>query len=171
MLLSVKIVESMSVRIHVGDLFLSDAQTMVNAVNCAGIMGKGIALEFKRRFPEMFTQYVALCAQGEVHLGEPYLYRASLEPWVLNFPTKEHWRSGSRLSDIVAGLNYLEQNYEKWGITSLAVPALGCGLGGLEWRVVGPTLYQHLSRLAIPVFLFAPVGTLEAEREVAFLGS
>lgn len=154
-----------------GDLFSSPAQTLVNTVNCVGIMGKGIALAFKEHFPEMFREYVRLCELHRVRLGEPYLYRQLAGPWVLNFPTKDHWRSVSKLSDIVAGLAYLERHYREWEITSLAVPPLGCGQGGLEWRVVGPTLYRHLQRLDIPVELFAPHGTIPFELTPEFLGA
>jgi O-acetyl-ADP-ribose deacetylase (regulator of RNase III)/uncharacterized protein YwgA len=142
-----------------GDLFESSAQTLVNTVNTVGVMGKGVALGFKQRFPEMYREYVQRCEHGEVKLGEPYLWRPLVEPWVLNFPTKQHWRKPSRLDDIVAGLEYLEMHYRNWGLRSLAVPPLGCGQGGLEWRVVGPTLYLHLSRLDIPVELYAPFAT------------
>jgi len=90
-----------------GNLFDSDAQTLVNAVNCVGVMGRGVALEFKQRFPDMFRDYARRCRQGSVRLGAPYVYTAST-PWVLNFPTKGHWRASSRLADIVAGLEYLE---------------------------------------------------------------
>ena len=75
-----------------GDLFESGAQTLVNTVNCVGVMGKGIALEFKKRFPDMFEDYVARCKQSEVSLGQPYLYKSLALPWILNFPTKDHWR-------------------------------------------------------------------------------
>ncbi len=153
----------------VGDLFESDAQTLVNTVNCVGVMGKGVAAEFKKRFPAMHEDYLARCERHEVRLGYPYLYCNPEPPHVLNFPTKQHWRAVSRLRDIVAGLEYLQANYESWGITSLAVPPLGCGYGGLEWRVVGPTLYQHLSRLEIPVQLFAPFGTAHEELEPRYL--
>src|SRR6266566_2728988 len=153
----------------IGNIFESRAQTLVNTVNCVGIMGKGLALEFKRLFPDMYEDYVARCKANEVKLGEPYLYRRLFPPWVLNFPTKDHWRSVSRLSDIVAGLEYLERHYREWEITSLAVPALGCQNGQLEWRIVGPTLYRHLSRLEIPVELYAPYGTPQEEVETTFL--
>jgi uncharacterized protein YwgA/O-acetyl-ADP-ribose deacetylase (regulator of RNase III) len=153
----------------VGDIFESKAQTLVNTVNCVGIMGKGLALQFKKRFPDMFEDYVARCKAKRVRLGEPYLYRSWLSCWILNFPTKDHWRSVSRLSDIVAGLEYLERYYREWGITSLAVPALGCQNGQLEWRIVGPTLYRYLSRLDIPVELYAPYGTPQEEVEKTFL--
>ncbi len=140
-----------------GDLFDSEAQTLVNAVNCAGVMGKGIALTFKRRFPDMFADYAARCQRGEVRLGEPYLYRGASLPWVLNFPTKRHWRSVSQLEDIITGLSYLKAHYRVWEITSLAFPALGCGAGQLSWDVVGPALYDALSQFAIPVELYPPV--------------
>lgn len=157
-------------RALVSDLFDSDAQTLVNTVNCVGIMGKGVALEFKKRFPEMYEDYVARCAHHQVRLGEPYLYRQLFPPNILNFPTKDHWRSVSKLDDIVAGLQYLEAHYREWGITSLAVPPLGCGQGQLEWRVVGPTLFRYLDRLEIPVELYAPIGTPPEELEASFLG-
>lgn len=153
----------MAVRVLVGDLFASPAQPLVNAVNCVGVMGKGIALEFKRRYPAMYADYAQRCATGSVRPGEPYLFAGQPLPWILNFPTKRHWRSPSRLEDIVAGLANLERHYQAWGITSLATPALGCGLGRLAWREVGPILYQGLSRLEIPVELYAPVGTPEEE--------
>ena len=157
------------VTVRIGDLFESNAQTIVNTVNCVGVMGKGVALEFKRRFPEMFKDYEARCGQHQVQLGEPYLYRQLLEPWILNFPTKDHWRGVSNLAAIVEGLSYLERHYQQWGITSLAVPPLGCGQGQLEWKVVGPTLFRHLQRFDIPVVLFAPFGTKPAELDSTFL--
>jgi O-acetyl-ADP-ribose deacetylase (regulator of RNase III) len=160
---------SNTVDVVVGDLFEAPAQTLVNTVNCVGVMGKGVALEFKKRFPAMYEDYVARCERGEVKLGRPYLYRNPQPPHVLDFPTKGHWRSVSRLKDIVTGLDYLEAHYRDWGITSLAVPPLGCGNGGLEWGVIGPTLYQHLSRLDIPVALYAPFNTPHAELAPRYL--
>jgi O-acetyl-ADP-ribose deacetylase (regulator of RNase III) len=157
------------INVRKGNLFESTAQTLVNTVNTVGIMGKGIALEFKKRFPEMYADYMARCEAGEVRLGEPYLYRNLLPPWILNFPTKEHWRSVSRLDAIIAGLEYLEGHLEDWGIRSLAVPPLGCGNGQLEWDVVGPTLYRHLNRLPVAVELFAPTEVDDASTTREFL--
>jgi uncharacterized protein YwgA/O-acetyl-ADP-ribose deacetylase (regulator of RNase III) len=157
------------IRTRVSNIFESEMQTLVNTVNCVGVMGKGLALEFKKHFPDMYEDYVVRCNAKQVRLGEPYLYRRLLPPWILNFPTKDHWRSVSRLSDIIAGLEYLERHYHEWEITSLAVPALGCSNGQLEWRVVGPTLYRYLSRFDIPVELYAPYGTPEEEIEASFL--
>ncbi|HEU5378880.1 MAG TPA: macro domain-containing protein [Ktedonobacteraceae bacterium] len=157
------------IRVHIGNIFESEMQTLVNTVNCVGVMGKGLALELKKRFPDMYEDYLIRCKAKQVHLGEPYLYRGLLPPWIINFPTKDHWRSVSRLSDIVAGLEYLEKHYSEWEISSLAVPALGCNNGQLEWRVVGPTLYRYLSRLDIPVELYAPYGTPTEEIDASFL--
>lgn len=158
------------VKVVVGDLFESNAQTLVNTVNCVGVMGKGVALEFKKRFPEMYADYVQRCQRGEVRIGQPYLFRYLTPPWVLNFPTKGHWRSVAKLDDIVRGLRYLTEHYREWGITSLAVPPLGCGNGQLEWRIVGPTLYRYLDELDVPVELYAPHGTPHEELQPEFLG-
>ncbi|HYA40163.1 MAG TPA: macro domain-containing protein [Syntrophobacteraceae bacterium] len=157
------------VKVLMGDILKSKAQTLINTVNCVGIMGKGIALEFKEQFPDMFNDYVARCNRKEVGLGKPYLYKRLTPPWILNFPTKGHWRSVSRIEDIVKGLKYLLQHYKEWGITSLAVPPLGCGQGQLEWRIVGPTLYRYLNQLEIPVELYAPHGTPHEELQSKFL--
>lgn len=158
-----------NVRVVIGDLFDSDAQTLVNTVNTVGVMGKGVALEFKKRFPDMYADYVARCQRHEVRLGEPYLYRRLTPPFVLNFPTKEHWRSVSKLEDIQQGFRYLRSHFREWGIESLACPPLGCGHGGLEWRVVGPVLYRSLADLAIPVVLYAPFGTSHEELTPEYL--
>jgi O-acetyl-ADP-ribose deacetylase (regulator of RNase III)/uncharacterized protein YwgA len=157
------------VRVLFGDVLDSKAQTLVNTVNCVGVMGKGIALEFKERFPEMFNDYVQRCNRNEVRLGRPYLYKRLTPPWILNFPTKGHWRSVSRIEDIIKGLKYLLQHYKVWGITSLAVPPLGCGQGQLEWKIVGPTLYRYLIQLDTPVELYAPHGTPHEELKPEFL--
>src|SRR5687768_2475848 len=100
--------ETKNITVRQGDLFESSAQTLVNTVNTVGVMGKGVALAFKQRFPEMYRDYVQRCERNEVRLGQPYLWRPLVEPWVLNFPTKEHWRKPSSLTGIVAGLEYLE---------------------------------------------------------------
>jgi O-acetyl-ADP-ribose deacetylase (regulator of RNase III) len=157
------------VTVKIGDLFESSAQTLVNTVNCVGVMGKGIALGFKQRFPAMYDDYRGRCDRGEVRLGRPYLFKSKSHKCVLNFPTKQHWRGVSRISDISAGLEYLKGNYREWGITSLAVPPLGCGNGQLDWEVVGPTLYRYLSQLEIPVELFAPDKTPKEQLTLQFL--
>src|SRR5438552_8874939 len=103
-----------SMRILIADILQSKAQTLINTVNCVGVMGKGVALEFKQRFPEMFEDYVERCQRGEVKLGRPYIFKRESPPWILNFPTKSHWRAVSRLDDIVKGLAYLERHYREW---------------------------------------------------------
>ena len=161
--------QTKNVVVRKGDLFESDAQTLVNTVNTVGVMGKGIALGFKKRFPEMYEDYRVRCERGEVQLGRPYLYAPIVPPWIVNFPTKAHWRAHSRLEDIEAGLRYLTNHVRQWGVTSLAVPPLGCGEGGLEWRVVGPTLLEHLDGLGIPVTLYAPFNAPQAELRIEYL--
>jgi len=154
----------------IGDLFASDAQTLCNTVNCVGVMGKGVALEFKKRYPRMAKDYAVRCAQNEVRLGEPYLYRDT-DVWILNFPTKGHWRSSSRIADVEKGLDYLAANAVAWGVTSLALPPLGCGNGGLAWSEVGPLIYAKLKGLPINVEVYAPYGTPKNELSVDFLAA
>ncbi|MFD8810288.1 macro domain-containing protein [Streptomyces sp. NPDC059627] len=146
-----------NVRIVQGDLLKSSMHALVNTVNTVGVMGKGIALAFKKRYPDMFADYVRRCDAKEVRLGQPYPFEVDGHV-VINFPTKAHWRSVSKLSDIIAGLEYLKANYRAWGLRSIAVPPLGCGNGQLEWSVVGPVLISHLAQLDIPVELYAPYG-------------
>lgn len=159
------------VKILVGDIFESRCQTLVNTVNCVGVMGKGLALEFKKRFPEMYEDYARRCEREEVRLGEPYLFKRLLPPWILNFPTKQHWRSVARLGDIVGGLEFLKAHCAEWGVESIAVPPLGCGEGKLEWRVVGPTLYRHLAELDVHVELYAPATAKDEELQPEFLAA
>ena len=147
----------------IGDIFADRAQTFVNAVNCASVMGKGVALEFKKRYPAMFEDYVERCACGEVKLRRPYLYQDLSGTRIVNFPTKDHWRSPSRLSDIEDGLDHFAPHGQDWGMTSVAFPALGCGNGGLEWAKVGPLLYAMLHNLDLDVEVYAPHGTSKTE--------
>ena len=147
------------IKVIKGDIFQSGAQTLVNTVNCVGVMGKGLALEFKKRYPGMYQDYVQRCKKGKVRLGEPYLFRQLELPNILNFPTKGHWRSVSRLDDIISGLDYLERHYKEWGIKSIAIPSLGCQQGQLDWRIVLPVIYGKSSRLEIPVELYTPSNT------------
>jgi O-acetyl-ADP-ribose deacetylase (regulator of RNase III)/uncharacterized protein YwgA len=155
----------------IGDLFESKAQTLVNTVNCVGVMGKGVALEFKKRFPSMFEDYMRRCESGEVKLGVPYLYKDLTGTRIINFPTKDHWRSPSRLQDIERGLDFLRQHAEEWRITSLAMPPLGCGNGGLEWADVGPLIYRKLHDLPIDVEVYAPYGTPKPQLNLELLGA
>jgi len=155
----------------IGDIFTSKMQTIVNTVNCVGIMGKGIAQLFKKEYPDMFADYADRCSRGEVQLGTPYLYTDLTGVSIVNFPTKGHWRAATRLSDVEEGLDYFVKHYQTWGITSVAFPPLGCGNGGLEWSTVGPLMYFKLKGLGIPVELYAPFGTPAAQLKTEFLGA
>jgi O-acetyl-ADP-ribose deacetylase (regulator of RNase III) len=146
----------MAILIETGDLFSSQAQTIVNTINCKGIMGAGIALRCKKLFPEVYADYVVRCKSKSVKTGEPYLFCRDQTPWILNFPTKNHWRNHSKLHYISDGLMYLANHYNQWGITSLAFPALGCGNGGLLWPDVGPIMYASLQQFHIPVTIYLP---------------
>lgn len=150
-------------------MFQSEAQTLVNTVNCVGVMGKGVALEFKKRWPGLVLDYEKRCAEKLVKPGEPFLYKDMLGTSILNFPTKDHWRSPSKLSDIKNGLDIFVKNYKSWNITSIAFPPLGCGNGGLEWELVGPIMYKELSKVDISVEMFAPFGTPVSRLSPAFL--
>lgn len=146
-------------KVLTGDLFTSQAQTRVNAVNCVGVIGKGVALEFKMRYPAMFEDYAQRCERKQMRLGEPYLYRDRSGVLIVNFPTKDHWRSPSRLSDIERGLDYFVQHHAEWGVNSVAFPALGCGNGGLDWEEIGPLMRVKLEHINIQVEVYAPYGT------------
>jgi O-acetyl-ADP-ribose deacetylase (regulator of RNase III)/uncharacterized protein YwgA len=158
-------------RALIGDLFESRAQTLVNTVNCVGVMGKGVAEQFKLRFPKMFEDYKSRTDRKAVRLGEPYLYRDPSGARIINFPTKDHWRSPSRLADIEHGLDYLAAHATEWDITSIALPPLGCGNGGLEWSEVGPLIYRKLHELPVDVDVYAPYGTPKQQLTQEFLSA
>ena len=126
-----------------GNIFKTNAQIITNPVNCVGVMGKGLAKDFKKLYPDMFNDYTIRCRLGKVRMGKPYLYEN-----ILNFPTKKHYHYKSNLSDIEEGLIHLSLNYKSWGINSIALPALGCGLGGLNWLDIKPLIEAHLGSLS-----------------------
>jgi O-acetyl-ADP-ribose deacetylase (regulator of RNase III)/uncharacterized protein YwgA len=156
-------------KIQIGDILQSKAQTLINTVNCVGVMGKGIALEFKKRFPEMFDEYVKRCERREVKPGVPYLFERASPPNIINFPTKDHWKSVSRIDDIEHGLQYLLDHHKEWNVISLAIPPLGCGNGQLEWKAVGPLIYRYASQMNASIEMYAPYGTPPKELTVEFL--
>ncbi len=134
------------------DLFASPAQTLVNAVNTVGVMGKGIAKSFKERYPEMFGEYKWLCDRGELRTGTLQLWRGP-DKWVLNFPTKTTWRLPSTLPYVREGLEKFVASYENLGITSISFPPLGCGNGNLDWADVKPLIESYLQDLPIQVYV------------------
>lgn len=151
-----------------GDIFNSTAQVLTNTVNTVGVMGAGLAKRFRERFPEMYEDYKERCRQKEVKVGLPYLWKPpnGEGKWVLNFPTKKSWRGGSRLEWIEQGLKYLLEHYEEWGIQSLAMPALGCDLGGLDWETqVKPLMIRYLSQMNIPVEIYEPLPKTRQKRQ------
>lgn len=145
-----------------GNLVTADAEALVNTVNTVGVMGKGIALQFKRAYPEMFKAYEEAHEAGELQLGTMHVWptgRLDHPRYIVNFPTKGHWRSRSNLSDIQRGLDDLVRVIKDLGIGSIAVPPLGCGNGGLNWSDVRPLIERALGQLPdVKVLLFAPAG-------------
>jgi O-acetyl-ADP-ribose deacetylase (regulator of RNase III) len=149
------------VELVTGNLLEADAEALVNTVNTKGVMGKGVALQFKRAFPENYKAYRAACAAGRVQLGRMFVFdsgRIERPRYIINFPTKEHWRSRSRLADIDTGLDDLRRVLTELEIESVAVPPLGCGLGGLRWADVRPRIERALGTLPIRVLVYEPHG-------------
>lgn len=131
-----------------GNLFEEDAEAVVNAVNCVGVMGRGIALQCKKAFPANFKAYAKACKRGEVKIGRMFVFETEglANPrYIINFPTKRHWKGKSRLADIDAGLKSLAAEIKKRDIRSIAIPSLGCGFGGLDWDEVRPRIEAALS--------------------------
>lgn len=135
------------------DLFQSPARVLVNTVNTVGVMGKGIAKEFKQIYPEMFREYQRICEKGAFDIGNLWLYKTT-NKWVLNFPTKRHWRQPSHPDYIEAGLKKFADTYHVYGITSISFPMLGCGNGELDWETqVQPLMERYLQKLPVSVFV------------------
>lgn len=139
-----------------GDILDSQAHALVNPVNCVGVMGKGLAKSFAAKYPEMEKRYKRACARQALRVGHPAIDRHQ-SPWIVNFPTKNHWRHSTELEWIIEGLSRLETLIERFGVLSIAVPALGCGHGGLRWPQVAPALTMFATNQQIPVYLYAPM--------------
>ncbi|MCC4597505.1 macro domain-containing protein [Xanthomonas campestris pv. phormiicola] len=142
-----------------GNLLEVPAEALVNTVNTVGVMGKGIALMFKERFPENFRRYAAACKAGDVHVGKMFVTEVSEldgPRWVVNFPTKQHWRAASRLEWITEGLQELRHFLIENKVKSVAIPPLGAGNGGLEWALVRPQIEAALGDLSLDVLVFEP---------------
>jgi O-acetyl-ADP-ribose deacetylase (regulator of RNase III) len=150
-----------------GDLLSTDAEALVNTVNTVGVMGKGIALQFKQAFPDNYAAYEIACKRGEVQLGKMFVFHRNTftnPRLIINFPTKEHWRGKSKLKDIESGLRALIQVVKSEGIRSIAVPPLGCGNGGLNWNDVRPRIEQAFAGVpAVSVQLFYPEGAPKSD--------
>jgi len=167
-----------------GDMFFSGMQTLTISVNTVGVMGKGVASRAKYQFPRVYVYYQDLCRSRQLTMGKPFLYKpefsldyqladepltmsnANSETWFLLFPTKQDWRDRADIRGIEKGLQWLGENYKKERVRSLAIPALGCGLGRLDWKDVGPMLCRYLSTLDIPVSIYLPVEREIPEKQV-----
>ncbi|WP_431881991.1 macro domain-containing protein [Micromonospora chalcea] len=141
-----------------GDLFAADVDALVNAVNCVGVMGKGIALQFRRRYDANFHAYSRACHNGDLRPGRVHIGPGDggRVRYVVNFPTKRHWRDASRLDDIEAGLLDLAEWLRQGHVASIAAPALGCGLGGLDWATVRPLIVSTLGDTGARVLIYGP---------------
>lgn len=140
-------------KIITGNIFTSKTQTIVNTVNTKGVMGKGLALEFRLRYPEMYKKYKELCKKNKFNIGELWLYKAK-DRWILNFPTKDHWREKSKIEYIEQGLKKFLNTYKDKGINSIAFPLLGSNLGGIPREISLDLMKNYLSRCEIPVFIY-----------------
>ncbi len=145
-----------------GNILAEDAEALVNTVNCVGVMGRGIALQFKKAFPKNYKSYAAACKRNEVQPGRMFVSetRQLMNPrYIINFPTKRHWRGKSRMEDIDAGLVALVEEIRSRNIRSIAIPPLGSGLGGLDWSEVRPRIEAALQKLSdLKVVIFEPGG-------------
>lgn len=145
-----------------GNLLKADVEALVNTVNCVGIMGKGIALQFKQAYPENFKAYEKACRAGEVRPGKMFIVRTNKiqnPKFIVNFPTKRHWKGKSNIEDIKSGLTALIRDVEELGIMSIAIPPLGCGLGGLRWSEVKPLIGAAFSAVpSVKVLVYEPAG-------------
>lgn len=162
----------MTLTFKTGDMFAEPAEAIVNTVNCVGVMGKGVALEFKRRWPDYFKAYKRLCDAGAIRPGKMFVHEEgdmlSGRRFLINFPTKDHWRDPSRLEYIEEGLVDLVAQVERLGIATVAMPPLGCTNGGLDWATVKALLTERLSPIGgIDFVVFEPRDRNPFDRTVA----
>lgn len=152
----------MTVEYSDGDIFDCHAECLVNPVNTVGVMGKGLALQFKRRWPDNFEVYKDLCDHKLLKLGEVHMFMTEQDDpsWVCNFPTKGHWRDSSKIEDIDAGLENLIDMLKMFDVGIVAIPALGCGLGGLSFDVVSTSIERVFGESSIKAIVFPPKETL-----------
>ena len=143
-----------------GDILREDVEAIVNTVNCVGIMGRGLALQFKNKFPQNLKEYQLACTNKEVQLGKMFVHQTGqlINPkYIINFPTKGHWKQNSKIEDISNGLDDLITIIEKYSIKSIAIPPLGSGLGGLDWKMVKKLIEEKLKNINCTVILFEPL--------------
>ncbi|WP_235409742.1 macro domain-containing protein [Proteus terrae] len=152
-----------------GNLLHADTEAIVNAVNCVGVMGRGIALQFKKAWPDNFKAYALACKNKELTPGVMFIYeiqKATHPRFIVNFPTKRHWRNASCIEDIEAGLITLVDEIKQRNIKSIAIPPLGAGLGDLEWSIVYEKIKSAMEPLAdVHVLIYAPIDEAELNKK------
>ena len=150
-----------------GDILKANTEALVNTVNCVGVMGRGIALQFRKAFPENFKAYKTACDKKQLHPGKMFIYdlnRFENPRYIVNFPTKRHWKGKSKIEDIESGLKALVQEVSSRNIRSIAIPPLGCGLGGLDWTKVMHLIERAFHKLPrVHVLLYEPAGAPVAQ--------
>lgn len=156
------------VELRDGDIFAADCEAIVCPVNCRGVMGKGLALQFKQRYPDNYAAYRQACLSGQLRMGQVLVYQrlgADNPRYIINFPTKDHWKDMSTVAHIRVGLAALSAQLLKHGIRSVALPALGCGLGGLAWGMVCREIINHFATKhgELKVILFKPQSEFKTE--------
>ncbi len=141
-----------------GDLLISPVDVLVNPVNCVGVMGAGLAKQFREVYPEMFRSYQKACWEGDVSIGRMHVWpTGEFRPgYVVNFPTKNHWKDPSHISYVTRGLTALVKTLAALPVQSVALPALGCGLGGLDYEEVRDLIYKDFESSELDVWLFLP---------------
>lgn len=149
-----------------GDIFSSPAQVLVNTVNTVGVMGKGLALSFKKRYPKMFDSYRKACEKHQFNIGKLMLYYAP-DHWILLFPTKVNWRNPSKIEYLEEGLKKFVNTYSDKGITSIAFPKLGCGNGELSWNDVKPVMERYLKSLPITIYIYVGIDQTQTPEHIA----
>lgn len=141
-----------------GDIFEGNHQLLVNPVNCVGVMGKGLALLFKRKYPDIMIPYLHACNTNSISPGNPQLIKRNLAPeYIVNFPTKVHWKDPSKLEYIETGLKSFVKIMKELEVASIGMPALGCGLGELSWTAVQELILNELSQVSTPITLYSPL--------------
>jgi O-acetyl-ADP-ribose deacetylase (regulator of RNase III) len=154
-----------------GNILKADAEAIVNTVNCVGVMGRGLALQYRKAFPENYEEYRKSCDRGDLKPGVMLIHELHqlMNPrYIVNFPTKRHWKEQSRIEDIESGLHALVDEIRKLGIRSIAIPPLGCGLGVLDWKIVRPMIEKAFLELSdVKVYLFEPTGISPCQGEAA----
>lgn len=148
------------------DILNADVEALINTVNCVGVMGRGIALQFRKAFPANYEAYKLVCDRGELHPGELFVFstgRLTNPRYIINFATKDHWKGNSKLSYIESGLQSLQQEIQRLGISSIAIPPLGAGLGGLNWLDVRPRIERAFEALPdVRAIVYEPYGAPDA---------